>query len=804
MIKGLFVSLLFSIIYVSNLQAAVAERSDTLDIRKTIIEINITDFVNKNIFAKTTLDINCKMNGVNTFVFDLEGLTIDSIKINSTNCTYLQNGFYITVNTPTIFNQNDTALVEFYYHGVPVADAAWGGFSFIGNYGFQMGVGFNAQPHTFGRTWHPCFDNFVERSSYEFYVTTESDKMGVCNGILLDSITNPNLTKTWHWKLNEEIPSYLASVAVCNYVFVSKTLNGANGTTPALIACEAIDSNKVNGSFAHLQESFSMLEQNYGAHSWPKVGYTLVPFNAGAMEHATNIHIGKPFIDGTLTYETLIAHELAHHWWGDLVTCSTVGDMWLNEGFATYSELLHEEYTYGYPKYIQGVRANHFNMLATAHINDDGYKSVANMDSLHTYGPTVYQKGADMIHNLRSYMGDSLFFTGLTAFLNAHKFKHISSYNLRDFLTTYSGINLTPFFDNWIFDKGWANFSIDSTHIVPIGSEYNVDVFLRQRKHQNDNYFSKVPLEIGIYDSSMNKYIFHVMFEGRCMQFNVKLPFAPAMIVLDPDAKLSDATTDESKIIRTLGTSVFNQAKSRIAVKSIIDATDSTFIRMEHHWTLPDRFKNPNLAMQYILSDSRYWKVDGINLENITGTIQFTFDASGNNSYLDSTWIKNTDDSIRLFYRKDATEDWQLALDSLKAGGINDKYGNVYATSIKAGEYCLGIKKSNFTDPNTTDAPTGGCGMATQLNESQKIEPNFILFPNPTNEKLFIQSKSSINISYIQVLNLQGQFLKKLNCIPTSTNHVEVSDLDLNTGIYLIEIFDNNQTKVQSVKLNVH
>jgi aminopeptidase N len=142
-------------------QAASSLRSDTLDIRKTIIDFNITDFVTKNIFAKATLDIQCKMNGVNQMVFDLEGLTVDSILINNSLVSYSTNGFYLTVNTASTFNQNDTALVDIYYHGVPIADATWGGFSFIGNYGFQMGVGFNAQPHSFGRTWHPCFDNFV-------------------------------------------------------------------------------------------------------------------------------------------------------------------------------------------------------------------------------------------------------------------------------------------------------------------------------------------------------------------------------------------------------------------------------------------------------------------------------------------------------------------------------------------------------------------------------------------------------------------------------------------------------------------
>jgi aminopeptidase N len=800
--KFLFVSFLLTLAHVQTIYAASSERSDTLDIRKTIIEIDITDFVTKNIFAHTTLDVKCKLNNISNVVFDLEGLTIDSIKTNSTLCTFSQSGFYTTVNLPTTFNQNDSALIEFYYHGIPVADATWGGFSFVGNYGFQMGVGFNAQPHSFGRTWHPCFDNFVERSSYEFKVTTTNDKMATCNGLFLDSTLNGNQTITWHYKLDEEIPSYLAAVAVSNYVVLTKTLNGINGITPATIACEAVDTTKANGSFAHLQESFSMLEQNFGPHSWPKVGYTLVPFNAGAMEHATNIHIGRPFIDGTLNYETLIAHELGHHWWGDLVTCSTAGDMWLNEGFASYIEFLHEEFTYGYTNYINAVRSNHYTMLSSAHINDDGYKSVANMDSLHTYGTTVYRKGADMIHNLRGYLGDSLFFSGLTAFINAHKFKAISSYDLRDFLSTYTGKNMTPFFDNWIFDKGWANFSIDSTDIKPIGNEYDVDVFMRQRKHKNNNYFSQIPMELGIYDSNMVKYIFHVLFDGRCMQFKVRLPFVPAMIAIDPDSKLSDATTDETKVIKTTGTQVFTQAKFRMQVKTVLNTNDSAMVRVEHHWTLPDRFKSPTLANEYILADSRYWKVDGIKMNNLLGTMQFTFDAGGNNSYLDSVWIKNVDDSIRLFYRKDATEDWQFADDSLRAGTPTDRFGNIYAKQIKSGEYCLGIKKSFYVDPNQTDAPTGGCGVVTKLEVLPISISDFTIYPNPTQGKFYLKG-SMDQVGQIRILSLQGQVIHSQTTFGKK-QEIEIDVKNIKSGLYLVQIYSKHGALIDSEKVTIY
>jgi hypothetical protein len=790
--KKIFLLVLFACGFLNtHLQAASAWRSDTIDIRKTIIDFNITDFITKNITATTVLDIKSKMNNVTELVFDLEGLIVDSTKVNGVMTSFTHSGQFLKINLNNSLNLGDIALVSVSYHGVPIADPQWGGFSYVGNYGFQMGVGFNAQPHTFGRTWHPCFDNFVERSAYEFYITTTNDKMAVCNGLLLDSVHQPNATITWHWKLNEEIPSYLSSVAVCNYIFVKQVLTGNVGNVDAWIACEPVDSNKVVGSFAHLQESFTMLENNFGTYLWPRVGYSLVPFNAGAMEHATNIHIGRPFVDGTLNYETLIAHELSHHWWGDLVTCSTVGDMWINEGFASYCELLHQEFTYGSDRYQSDMRANHYNVLNKAHISDEGYRSVANMDSLHTYGATVYNKGSDVIHSLRSYLGDSLFFNGLTAFLTTNKFKDVSSAQLRDFMTNYSGIDLNHFFDNWLFAPGFTHFSIDSSHSTNIGNVWATEVFLRQRKHQSTDYYTNVPLEVGFYDAQMNLYVYQITFTGRCLQFNVNLPFEPQMIVIDPHSKISDAITEETKIIKSLATVNLPQAKIKIYPKAIITSGDSTMLRIEHSWVAPDRFKTPLAANAYVLCDTRYWKIDAINLSNLQGILQFSYDGGINNSYLDSAWVKNTEDSIHIFYRKDATEEWQIANDSLKVGALNDKVGVVYVKEIKVGEYCFGIKKSNYVDPIITDAPTGGCNVVTTVHttaSNQTFEP--MLFPNPAHDEInilfFNSHPKDLNF---KVCNMNGitQWQKSAK---TSNDRLTISLPTLAAGLYYMTIED--------------
>lgn len=771
-------------------QGASASRSDTIDIRKTIIHFMITDVGSHQISAQTELHLRSLQNNVNALVFDLEGLTVDSVFFNGTNQSFTYVSPFIRVDiAASPMNLNDTATVQIYYHGTPVTDPNWGGFTFAGLYAFQIGVGFQAQPHSFGRTWHPCFDNFVERSPYEFFITTADSLAGICNGLLLDSTANPvTHTRTWHWKLDQEIPSYLACLAVSRYTFLHKTLNGLAGTTDAIITCEAADSNMANASFGHLQESFTMLENHFGLYQWPRVGYSLVPFAAGAMEHATNISIGKAFIDGTFAYETMIAHELAHHWWGDLVTCSTAGDMWLSEGFASYCEPLHLGYVYGPDAYIAEVKANHYFVLSRAHIDDEGYRAITPMDSLFTYGTTVYNKAEDALHTLRTYMGDQAFFDHLRSFLSSHAFQAVNTIQLRDYLAVQSGIDLTPYFNNWILSPGFTHFSIDSIHTVPEGSDTNVLVYLRQRKHHSNDYYEKVPLELAFYESDMTRHIYHLQFSGRCMQFTVKLPFNPVMVVIDPDAKISDAITDEERIIKSTGNITLAQAKCRILVKSLVSTTDSSLVHFEHHWVAPDRFKSASSFPGYALCNSRYWRIDGIHLANLKGQLQFNYDAGSANSYLDSTWIRNTDDSIRLFYRKDATEEWQLANDSLKPGGLSDKLGTIYAKEIKAGEYTFGIKKTGYIDTLQTDAPGGGCGVVTLLETPSTGDAAICrIFPNPASTSVSISLNEPCGAWKVELFDALGRRSRQQE-FPAGVLKASIDLSSCKPGVYYIKI----------------
>ncbi len=177
----------------------------------------------------------------------------------------------------------------------------------------------------------------------------------------------------------------------------------------------------------------------------------------------------------------------------------------------------------------------------------------------------------------------------------------------------------------------------------------------------------------------------------------------------------------------------------------------------------------------------------------IQGQLQFNYDAGTNNNFLDSVWIKNTEDSIRLFYRKDATEEWQFANDSLSAGSLFDKRGNIYAKEIKAGEYTFGIKRSGYTDPLLTDAPTGGCGVVTNLNEGDLLEGSeCVLFPNPTSSSITLRfAENGYKQLDIQVTDQLGRLCMKEERI-TYKNSVELDLTMLPSGIYILQWADKH------------
>ena len=674
-------------------------RSDTIDILNYSIHLDITDISNQFINGFCEIKFMLK-ESTQSIRLDLLGLEIDSILLEGSSLGFNYNDTLISIDFPNIIQPTDTSIITVYYKGNPKQDnSGWGGFYFQNGYAFNLGVGFDANPHNYGRIWFPCIDNFTERSTYDFHIITSDGKKAICNGLLTNETIISGDTIQRDWEITDEIPTYLACVAVANYQTVHQSYNGALGVVPIELYGTANDTANLKASFANLNTALECFEASYGPYVWSKVGYSLVPFNSGAMEHATNIAFPRSAANGTLTYEDLMAHELAHHWWGNLATCETAGDMWLNEGMASYSEFLFKEYLYNRETYNSLVHDNHEYVMHMAHIAEDGYRALYDIPHEYTYGNHVYLKGADIAHTLRGYLGDSLFFYGLTTFISNKKFKSMNSYEFRDHLSNITGIDLSDFFDKWVFNGGFPHFSIDSTQTVQNGPNFDISVFVKQKLTGTPFYFSNIPLEITYMGSSWQKSIHSFIADGSSSSAVHTVPFEPVYIAINMDGKISDAISSEYRTITSTGTYNFiNNQNSHLTIE-VHEVVDSALIRVEHNWASPDPFLGPSI---YKLCPNRYWKVDGIKPSGLKLGGKVFYDGRQSGSYYYDHGLFNNvnshEDSLALLYRRNAGDVWsEHPYYNVNPIVANDEWGMVTIDSLYLGEYVFALKGDPFS-----------------------------------------------------------------------------------------------------------
>lgn len=697
-------------------------RSDTFDVLHYDIHLEMV-FSTTQIQGYTIVKIVPKMNNQTSVSLDLLKMQIDSVKVNNLTVTYFYNDTLLRVNFGSIKNVGDTCDVMVYYHGVPQTDASgWGGFYFNGNYAFNLGVGFAAVPHNFGRVWFPCFDNFVEKSTYDFYITSDSTKYAYCNGELITDVVS-NGKRTRHWRMNTEIPSYLTSVAVADYTEVKQIISTPSHTIPSIIAARASDTNGVKAAFVHLSDAVNIFEDKYGLYQWNRIGYCLVPFNSGAMEHATNIAYPQAAI-GTTAYESqLMAHELSHHWWGDWVTCETQEDMWINEGMATYSEMIFLENKYSYAQYESQLLSMLSEMVQFGNFKEQQYWAVSGIPAQYTYGDHVYKKGAIVAHNLRTYLGDSLFFGGLKYVLNQKGLKNMNSAEFQTLLENYTGKSLNKFFQNWVFGGGYPVFSIDSARYQNTGgSVYSATVYVRQKLHGAINYFDSVPITVSFFDSNWIPYHVKALLSGSVSVITTTLNFMPQFEILNDDKKLAYATLADAKVIKNTGNVSF--PNSKVSINVLNKGSDSSFVYVEHHFAAADGQKNLT-GKKYKISNQHYWKITGKLSNGFHAKLRLYY--NGNIVYsgygcMDTCLASVNADSITVLYRPNAAADWrEVSFTKYPSGS---KSGMLFVDTLRIGEYTFANKDGIFTGIESFN-----------IHSVDEIK----IYPNPSKESISIE-----------------------------------------------------------------
>jgi hypothetical protein len=758
----------FALLSTGTLHAQHKSPSDSLHATHYDIHINDIDFQAKSITGLATVTLTPLSDPVTVINLELVRLTVSAVWFNGTPVTdFTQSDSLVSIVPATPLLSGDTAIITIHYSGIPFHED-WGGFHFSGEYAFNLGVGFVSIPHNLGKSWFPCVDNFTDRATYDISCTLPNGKMAVCGGVLVAQVDNENGTTTWHWSLDQEIPTYLASLAVGSYAAVNDTFYGMNGEVPINIFARPQDSSRVAGTFVNLKDILAIYEDCMGPYSWDRVGYTSTAI--GAMEHATNIFIPHGFFTGGTTYESTIAHELAHMWMGDKITCSSAEDMWINEGWATFFGAYYALALFGdVEAYKKEMRTKHAGVLQYCHTPSSGgtgsYFPLNQIPQAYTYNSlAAYDRGATVCQALRFYLGDSLFFETLTAFINEFAFQSVSSYDMRDFMTNYTGIDMSGFFGNFVLNSGTPQYSVDSFSVATRDkSLYDVTVYVKQKRHGPAFSGEGNIMEVMFMDDNWNSWTDTIHFNGHTGSSVKTITFSPTIVLVDPGEKMCDATTDNCKTIKTTGSYTFENTFFSMGVESL---ADSAFIQVTHNWAPPDSLKEPVAGMR--LSDYRYWRIDGIFPEGFQASGEFFFCV---NNYLDNTLITSSSDTVIMLYRKGAMEDWQeVEFDKIGPWNI----GNIIVNNLRAGEYTLGVKE-----------PYVG-SFEPYLPGKSKLD----IYPNPSSGSFTIISGIETN-GEIRIYSNTGTLI---NSFPVQAGRVKINwrPEGLSAGNYLVALYQEN------------
>lgn len=744
-------------------------RSDSISISK--ISLHITpDLSTKTIRGEAILFIRAKLNNVVRIRLDLLRMQIMKLECPNLTSTYFYNDSLIFLNFGTALIKDSIYQLTIVYQGTPMQDAsAWGGWYWNGNYAFNLGVGFKSIPHNLGRAWFPCIDNFKSKQAFDISISCPQNLKAISNGVLISQI-DTGIYSTYSYHLPQPIPAYLASCNIGPYTLLMDSFTSIDQRKLyTRIACEAKDTQKVALSFQKLKATISHFETLFGPYPFEVAGYSLVPFNSGAMEHATNIAYPIYAADGSFNYETLWAHELSHMWWGDNITCASAEEMWINEGWASYCERLFTEHFYGEAAYHQSIDNNHRYCLQFAHLKDSGYYALDNVPQAFTYGVHSYQKGCDMIHGLR-FLDTALFFAGCRKLHAERRFTAIST----DTLLSYFGsaVSRTP--NLYFKNKDYVSNKLESTKIT-INNPTSTDYHTKIATYSIYPYLGyKFPIRIDYLDSLNQRQQIVSDYASPGGYYNFAYLTHPNFrVFFDMQNLIPDANTSQYYWIKNSGSVNYDNEICNVVVSQV---TDSAMLYINRSWD----FTNGSSTKTGIQANTRgFWTVDGLQLQKLKGSIRFHYQGGAPISFsglesVDYGFITKSEDSLVLLYREKYLDDWQVVNTAVKsAGTLTDKKGSFLVNEIRRGQYCIGqynYQKTGLANTNT--------------------ESTIKVYPNPSKGLLNVDFELGEGGGMMELIDLHGQiiFNQQLN-----EEKNTVSTTSIAKGIYVLRVQNAEQ-----------
>lgn len=454
--------------------------------------------------------------------FDLsDSLTVDSVWYHGSTVSFTAVGDNaIGIDLPSTIGIGILDSVTVFYQGAP-PETGFG--SFIQSEHDGVPILWTLSEPYGALDWWPCKQDLNDKiDSIDIYVTVPEPNLAASNGLLIDVDTD-GTTATHHWKHKYPIPAYLIAIAITNYTTYVDEVPLGNDTLDVLNYVFPEDLATAQLETPRIIPMLQLFDSLFGAYPFMEEKYGHAQFGwGGGMEHTTMSFMGN-FSDG------LMAHELAHQWFGNKITCGSWEDIWLNEGFATYLTGITFENFYPADTWLAWKRANIESVCSApdGSVFVDDTTTVGRIFS----GRLSYAKGAMLLHMLRWKLGDDVFYQALRNYINdpALEYSYAKTQDLITHLEAESGLDLTEFFNDWFYGQGYPSYTVSWSQL-----ENSVTVEVKQfQSHPSVSYF-EIPVMLRLNGEGLDTTIVvDPAFSGQ--EFTFDIPFYIETVEFDPE-----------------------------------------------------------------------------------------------------------------------------------------------------------------------------------------------------------------------------------------------------------------------------
>lgn len=526
-----------------------ASETRLFDLIHTKLEI-VLDWENQRVDGLALLQLKPYFYPQDLLLLDAKNFDIESIQLvrgtDKTDLDYFYDNQNLMINLDTVYTRDKDIFVEIKYVAKPTERKIGGSEAIKSDQGLYFINSDGKDPNkpmqvwTQGETesnscWFPTIDSPNERMTEEIYLTVNEKYTTLSNGDLIYSKFNGDSTRTDYWRMDQPHAPYLVMIAVGEF----EVIHDSWKNIPLTYFMEPDYAKYGAAIFGATPEMLTFFSNLIGMDfPWTKYAQIIVrDYVSGAMENTT----ATLFYDDMLVdnrelldnnFEGIIAHELFHQWFGDLVTCESWSNLTLNEGFANYAEYLWNEHKYG--KYEADL---HNLEEATQYFEEAAgeekdlirfyYEDREDMFDSHSYA-----KGGRVLHMLRNYVGDDAFFTALNLYLKRYQYQSVEIHDLRLVFEEVTGEDLNWFFNQWFLASGHPELEINGAYEDSI-----LTVSVKQVQDLSSTPLYRLPVKLDIWVNDQ-KFEYEVIVNREDQKFEINLPASPQCVIFDADHTL--------------------------------------------------------------------------------------------------------------------------------------------------------------------------------------------------------------------------------------------------------------------------